>query len=92
MIVGTRKERTGGITQGDIEKVRKRVKIGDKVRIHTFKAADPDCMSSRYYGIERRGVVVGKYPHFAVVEFPGGTQESVLWVDFVKGAKGAGET
>lgn len=83
MIVGKRKERIGGLTREDIEQVKKRVKIGDKVRIYTLKVADPDCIGN-HHGIERRGIVVGKYPHFAVVELPGGTRESVLWTDFMR--------
>lgn len=80
---GIQKEQLGGITQADIEKVKKWVKIGNKIRIHTLKAADPDCMSSRYYGIERRGVVVAKYPRFAVVQLPGGATETINWAELV---------
>jgi len=81
---GIQKEITGGITQEDIERLRKKIKVGDRIRVQTLKGADMERMNGRYYGVERRAVVVGKYPHFVMVELPDGTKESVLWVDLVK--------
>lgn len=77
MMVGVQREIFGGITQKDIDRIRKKVKIGDKIRVKTSKAV----------GIEqpvRRGTVVGKYPCFAVIEFANGMQESILWIDLLK--------
>ena len=38
MMVGVEREKSGGITQKDIHKIRKKVKIGDKIRVKTLKA------------------------------------------------------
>lgn len=79
-------ERIGGITQADIEKIRKKVKIGDKIRVWTLKAVDAESVGSRTKAF-RRGTVIAKFPRFAVVEFAGGVQDSVLWIDLIKGMK-----
>jgi len=83
-MAGVHKEVIGGITRADIEKVKKKVKIGDRLRVQTLKAADPESMNSRYYGVERRAVVVAKYPNFAVVELSKGVQEAIPWTDLIK--------
>ena len=77
-------EKTGGITPADIGMIHKKIKVGDKIRVKTLKAASFDQLSNRCYGIVRYGIVVEKYPRFAVVEFPGGVRESVLWIDMIK--------
>lgn len=87
MIVGVGREKIGGITQKDIHKIRKKVKIGDKIRVKTSKAASIEQLNNRCYGAVRRGTVVEKYPCFAVVEFANGIRESVLWIDLLKGGK-----
>ena len=38
MMVGIERDKIGGITQKDIHKIRKKVKIGDKIRVKTLKA------------------------------------------------------
>ncbi|MEY8396161.1 hypothetical protein AALB64_15325 [Lachnospiraceae bacterium 45-P1] len=87
MMVGVEREKSGGITQKDIHKIRKKVKIGDKIRVKTLKAMSIEQVNSRCYGAVRRGTVVEKYPCFAVVEFANGIQESILWIDLLKGGK-----
>ena len=76
-------ERTGGITQTDIDQIRKKVKIGDQIRVRTLKAGDVETIGSRTESV-RKGTVVAKFPRFAVVEFAGRVQDSVLWVDLLK--------
>lgn len=80
-------ERTGGITQADIDQIRKKVKIGDQIRVRTLKAGDMESVGSRTKAV-RRGTVIAKFPRFAVVEFAGGVQDSVLWIDLIRGMKG----
>lgn len=79
-------ERIGGITQADIEKIRKKVKIGDKIQVWTLKAMDVESVGAMTKTL-RRGTVIAKFPRFAVVEFAGGVQDSVLWIDLIKGMK-----
>lgn len=76
-------ERTGGITQADIERIRKKVKIGDQIRIRTLKAGNTETIGSRTESV-RKGTVVAKFPRFAVVEFAGGVRDSVLWADLLR--------
>lgn len=89
MMVGVQREIFGGITQKDIDRLRKKIKIGDKIRVKTSKAVGIGQQNKRCYGAVRRGTVVGKYPCFAVIEFTNGAQESILWIDLLKGVNHA---
>lgn len=74
----------GGITLKDIDDIRRKVKIGDRIRINTVKSCSIEQMNRKIYGTVRKGKVVAKYPHFAIVEHPNGVRESVLWVDIIR--------
>ena len=89
MMVGIERDKIGGITQKDIERIRRKVKIGDRIRVKTLKAASIEQLNNRQYGTMRRGTVVEKYPHFAVIKFMNGVQESILWIDLLKGVNHA---
>ncbi len=89
MMVGIERDKIGGITQKDIERIRRKVKIGDRIRVKTLKAASIEQLNNRQYGAVRRGTVVKKYPHFAVIKFMNGVQESILWIDLLKGVNHA---
>jgi len=72
-----------GITQEDVERMRKRVQIGDKIVCRTLKACDVGSPMTRRNGVERVGTVVAKYPCFAVIRLPGGVQETIGWVELL---------
>jgi hypothetical protein len=71
-----------GITQEDVERMRKRVQIGDKIVCRTLKACDMESPSLRT-GVRRVGTVIAKYPYFAVVRLPGGTRETIRWTELL---------
>ena len=68
MMVGIERDKIGGITQKDIERIRRKVKIGDRIRVKTLKAASIEQLNNRQYGAVRRGTVVKKYPHFSIMK------------------------
>lgn len=78
-------EKVGGITWADVEKISKRIKIGDRIRVKTLKAMSVEQLNNRCYGAVRHGTVVEKYPRFVVIEFDNGVRESILWIDLLKG-------
>ena len=72
-----------GITQEDVERMRKRVQIGDRIVCRTLKACDVESPMTLRNGVERVGTVVAKYPCFAVIHLPGGVQETIGWVELL---------
>ena len=77
----------GGYTAKDIERARRRMKIGTRLRCRTCKACNVDGSKSKL-GIERMGTVIAKYPWHAMVQYASGVTESFQWVDLIgKGAR-----
>ena len=71
-----------GIRVSELDALRRKVKLGDKIRIRTVKASSKNIGGS-YDGVLRTGIVVAKYPRLAVLEFSGGTRETVTWLDLL---------
>ena len=71
-----------GISIIELDAVRKRVKLGDKIRIRMVKANSDNISASRD-GVVKIGTVIAKYPYFALLEFPGGIRETVKWLDLL---------
>lgn len=71
-----------GIRVSELDALRRKVKLGDKIRIRIVKASSKNIGGS-YDGVLRTGIVVAKYPRLAVLEFSGGTRETVTWLDLL---------
>lgn len=69
-------------TQKDIDRVRNRTKVGDKLYCSTYKS-NPDSKIRTDCGQIRKGKVIHKSKWFAVIELPGGIRDSVLWVELL---------
>lgn len=80
---GICKECAGGITQTEVQQAAKRLRIGSKLRIRTWKSCDVDSPAI-VNGKIREVVVIGKYPRFVRVQLPNGSEDSVVWDDVVK--------
>ena len=70
-----------GIRVSELDALRRKVKLGDN-RIRIVKASSKNIGGS-YDGVLRTGIVVAKYPRLAVLEFSGGTRETVTWLELL---------
>lgn len=76
-----------GITRAQIERLRRRIKPGDKIRIITFKAQQAGFGVSRQ-GVCRTATVLDTTnPNFCRVCLDNGIQDCVLWSDLVGGER-----
>lgn len=76
---------TYGITQEDIDRVRKRTHVGDTVRIRTCKGVSTETCGGGMTGVVRKVTVVDTgNKRFCTVRLPSGVAEMVLWSDLVK--------
>lgn len=72
----------GGINPWEVEKVRRTIKIGDRISIVTEKGyvnLEPNPKNTRAGGALRRGTVIAKHKHLVVLRYPGGLTESFRW-------------
>ena len=72
-----------GISEKDIDRIRRRVKIGDPVRLH--RVFEPDVLG-RPYGNVISGTVVGKYPHLCIIQVGRG-YTSFRWAELAADQK-----
>lgn len=73
----------GFITSKDIEAIRKSTKIGSKIKLKTLKTSGPESTTSSRCGYERKGEVIAKFPHHAVIRLENGSMESVTWTELI---------
>lgn len=76
-------EKKQGIAAKDLERVKKRTKIGDRLWCETLKACTIKNSCRSHTRVKRRGTVIGKYPYFVQVELEHGVTESILWIDLM---------
>lgn len=75
----------GGITQKDIDRIRKKIKIGTMIKIRTCKASSGENAGGGLTGVYRRAKVVStENKRFCTVMLPSGVLEQVLWQDLVR--------
>nr|WP_142412221.1 hypothetical protein [Clostridium sp. Marseille-P7770] len=74
----------GGIYPPEIERIKKKIKVGDRIPVTTMKGyvnMNPDGTKP---GIaHRRGTVIAKHKHLIVLQYPGGLTESFRWAEIV---------
>ena len=72
----------GGIYPAEIDRLKKKIKLGDRISVTTMKGyvnINPD---STKPGIAHRwGTVIAKYKHLIVLEYPGGLTETFRWAE-----------
>lgn len=72
-----------------IARIRREIRVGDKIPLQSLKISDDINGSGTNNGRLTRGTVVStKNRHFCVVRLPNGVMESVLWSDLVKAKRG----
>lgn len=75
----------GGITQKDIDRVRKMTRVGSTIRIRTCKGISLKSNGGGMTGVVRKVKVVStSNKRFCTVMLPSGVTEQVLWSDLVK--------
>lgn len=75
----------GGITQKDIDRIRKKIKVGSMIKVRTCKASSGDDAGGGLTGVYRNAKVVStESKRFCTVMLPSGVMEQVLWQDFVR--------
>lgn len=53
-----------------------------KIKIRTWKANDDDGSKS-YLGVVKVATVIAKFPRLVLLELPGGTKETVTWLELL---------
>lgn len=74
----------GGIYPPEIERIKKKLKVGDRIPVTTMKGyvnMNPD--STKPGIAHRRGTVIAKHRHLIVLQYPGGLTESFRWAEIV---------
>ena len=72
----------GGIYPAEIQRIRNKIKLGDKISVNTEKGyvnINPD--STKPGNTHRRGTVIAKHKHLVVLEYPGGLTEAFRWAE-----------
>lgn len=72
----------GGIYPTEIQRIKNKIKLGDKISVNTEKGyvnINPD--STKPGIAHRRGTVIAKYKHLIVLEYPGGLTEAFRWAE-----------
>ena len=72
----------GGIYPVEIQRVRNKIKLGDRISVTTMKGyvnINPD--STKPGIAHRRGTVIAKHKHLIVLEYPGGLTEAFRWAE-----------
>lgn len=72
----------GGIYPVEIQRIRNKIKLGDRISVTTMKGyvnINPD--STKPGIAHRRGTVIAKHKHLIVLEYPGGLTEAFRWAE-----------
>ena len=75
-------DQLGGIYPAEIDRLKNKIKLGDRISVTTMKGyvnINPD---STKPGIAHRwGTVIAKQKHLIVLEYPGGLTEAFRWAE-----------
>ena len=72
----------GGIYPAEIDRLKNKIKLGDKISVNTEKGYVNINQDSTKPGIaQRRGTVIAKHKHLSVLEYPGGLTEAFRWAE-----------
>lgn len=71
-----------GIRVSELDAIKRKTKVGDKIKIRTWKANDDDGSKS-YLGVVKVATVIAKFPRLVLLELPGGTKETVTWLELL---------
>lgn len=72
----------GGIYPVEIQRIRNKIKLGDRISVTTMKGYVDINPDSTKPGIaHRRGTVIAKHKHLIVLEYPGGLTEAFRWAE-----------
>lgn len=74
----------GGIYPAEIDRLKNKIKLGDKISVNTEKGyvnINPD--STKPGIAHRRGTVIAKHKHLILLQYPGGLTESFRWAEIV---------
>ena len=72
----------GGIYPAEIDRLKNKIKLGDKISVNTEKGYVNINQDSTKPGIvNRRGTVIAKHKHLVVLEYPGGLTEDFRWAE-----------
>lgn len=72
----------GGIYPAEIDRLKNKIKLGDKISVNTEKGyvnINPD--STKPGIAHRRGTVIAKHKNLVVLEYPGGLTEAFRWAE-----------
>lgn len=72
----------GGIYPAEIQRIRNKIKLGDRISVTTMKGyvnINPD--STKPGIAHRRGTVIAKHKHLIVLEYPGELTEAFRWAE-----------
>ena len=72
----------GGIYPVEIQRIRNKIKLGDRISVTTMKGyvnINPD--STKPGIAHRRGIVIAKHKHLVVLEYPGGLTGAFRWAE-----------
>lgn len=70
-----------GIRVSELDAIKRKTKVGDKIKIRTWKANDDG--SKSYLGVVKVATVIAKFPRLVLLELPGGTKETVTWLELL---------
>nr|WP_147355029.1 MULTISPECIES: hypothetical protein [unclassified Clostridium] len=72
----------GGIYPAEIDRLKNKIKLGDKISVNTEKGYVNINQDSTKPGIaHRRGTVIAKHKNLVVLEYPGGLTEAFRWAE-----------
>lgn len=72
----------GGIYPAEIDRLKNKIKLGDKISVNTEKGYVNINQDSTKPGIaQRQGTVIAKHKHLVVLEYPGGLTEAFRWAE-----------
>ena len=72
----------GGIYPAEIDRLKNKIKLGDKISVNTEKGYVNINQDSTKPGIaQRRGTVIAKHKHLIVLGYPGGLTEAFRWAE-----------
>ena len=71
-----------GIRVSELDAIKRKTKVGDKIKIRTWKANDDDGSKS-YLGVVKVATVIAKFPRLVLLKLPGGTKEAVTWLELL---------
>lgn len=84
--------RSSAISTKEIEKIRRKIKVGDIIPLQSLKMAEMLSGTEPTNGRATKGVVVStKSRYFCVVRLSNGVTEAILWTDLVKSSRRKGE-